>query len=68
MLHSKTAGVTEDHLISILGLRGVTRVEARQLASDILQDREEPESSQYSGIFSQVKVFTGLLGVKNILG
>ena len=55
-------------MISILGLRGVSRVEARQLASDILQDREEPENSHSSGIFSQVKVFTGLLGVKNILG
>ena len=63
---SKTVGLTEDHLVSLLLLRGVSRAEARQISADILQDREQ--SQQSNDIFTHVKVLTGLLSVKNILG
>ena len=67
VVFSKTAGVTEEHLQSILLLRGLTRAEARQISTEMMEERE-PELDHNNGIFAQVKVFTGLLSVKNILG
>ena len=64
---SKTGGLTEEHLQSILILRGVARAEARQISTEMMEERE-PELDGNNGIFAQVKVFTGLLSVKNILG
>ena len=64
---SKTAGVTEEHLQSILLLRGLARAEARQISQEMMEEREA-ELDNNEGIFAQVKVFTGLLSVKNILG
>ena len=52
---------------SILLLRGVARAEARQISTEMMEERE-PELDGNNGIFAQVKVFTGLLSVKNILG
>ena len=65
---SKTAGVTEEHLQSILLLRGATRGEARQISTEMMEEREPERLDNNNGIFAQVKVFTGLLSVKNILG
>ena len=64
---SKTGGLTEEHLQSILLLRGLARAEARQISTEMMEERAaEPDTNE--GIFAQVKVFTGLLSVKNILG
>ena len=65
---SKTAGVTEEHLQSILLLRGATRAEARQISTEMMEEREVERLDNNNGIFAQVKVLTGLLSVKNILG
>ena len=59
--------MTEEHLQSILLLRGVARAEARQISTEMVEEREEGLHNN-EGIFAQVKVFTGLLSVKNILG
>ena len=64
---SKTGGLTEEHLQSILLLRGLARAEARQISTEMMEERE-PELDNNNEIFAQVKVFTGLLSVKNILG
>ena len=67
LIVSKTGGLTEEHLQSILILRGVARAEARQISTEMMEEREA-ELDGNIGIFAQVKVFTGLLSVKNILG
>ena len=59
--------MTEEHLQSILLLRGLARAEARQISMEMMEEREA-ELDNNNGIFAQVKVFTGLLSVKNILG
>ena len=64
---STTGGVTEEHLQSILLLRGLPRAEARQISTEMMEEREA-EPGDNEGIFAQVKVYTGLLSVKNILG
>ena len=68
---SKYSGISEEHIISILFLRGMSRSDCKQIASDILSndevDNNNCEDEMKSGIFQDVKVYTGLMNVKNIL-
>ena len=64
---SKGGQINEEQIISILFLRGVSRSDARQIAEDILQDQERTDNCvSDTSVFSEVKVFTGLINVKNI--
>ena len=70
---SKHRSITEEQIISILFLRGVSRSDARQTAEDILEtdgrdaaDCAGAGGPTSDGVFSEVKVFTGLINVKNI--
>lgn len=65
---SKYSNITEEHVISILFLRGMSRSDSKQIASDILNSDEDSENIETkNGMFSDVKVHTGLINVKNIL-
>ena len=64
---SKGGQINEEQIISILFLRGVSRSDARQIAEDILQDQERTDNCvSDTSVFSEVKVFTGLINVKNM--
>ena len=45
---------------------GLTRSEIKEIAADILEDKDN-SGDIVTGIFSQVKVYTGLLNVKSIM-
>ena len=64
---SKGGQINEEQIISILFLRGVSRSDARQIAEDILQDQERTDNCvSDTSVFSELKVFTGLINVKNM--
>ena len=64
---SKGGQINEEQIISILFLRGVSRSDARQIAEDILQDQERTDNCvSDTSVFSEVKVYTGLINVKNM--
>ena len=66
---SKYREINEEQIISILFLRGVSRSDAKQIAMDILENQERADDGGTDtsvGIFSEVKVSTGLINVKNI--
>ena len=66
-LFSKRGQINEEQIISILFLRGVSRSDARRIAEDILQDQERTDNCvSDTSVFSEVKVFTGLINVKNM--
>ena len=66
--NSKYSNITEEHVISILFLRAMSRSDSKQIASDILNSDEDSENIETkNGMFSDVKVHTGLINVKNML-
>ena len=68
-MFSKFREINEEQIISILFLRGVSRSDAKQIAVDILENQERTDdyaADTRVGIFSEVKVLTGLINVKNI--
>ena len=68
--YSKNNGINEEHIISILFLRGLSKGEAKEMANDLLQDNDDTTNSsdqkEVEGVFEHVKVYTGLVNVKNL--
>jgi len=65
-LISKNNGINEEHIISILYLRGMSKSEAKEMANDLLQDNTTSDQKDPEGVFEHVKVYTGLTNVKNL--